>query len=157
MHFLSHWGRVMHICISKLTSIWSDNGLSPDRHQAIIWTNAGILLTGRNSYIFIQENIFEYVIWKMAAMCLGLNVLLNDEKAIPCLIWPKLLWSNTTYFHWLKLWHLLTMVESRIRSFACKKFNQNTHRNLMYFLTTHNHADNTWLLSNYEYHYSALK
>ena len=26
--------------------IGSDNGLSPDRHQAIIWTNAGILLIG---------------------------------------------------------------------------------------------------------------
>ena len=24
----------------------SDNGLSPDRHQAIIWTSAGILLIG---------------------------------------------------------------------------------------------------------------
>ena len=33
----------MHICISKLTIIGSDNGLSPGRHQAIIWTNAGIL------------------------------------------------------------------------------------------------------------------
>ena len=27
-----------------LTIIRSDNGLSPSRHQAIIWTNAGILL-----------------------------------------------------------------------------------------------------------------
>ena len=36
----------MHICISKLTLIVSDNGLSPGRRQAIIWTNAGILLIG---------------------------------------------------------------------------------------------------------------
>ena len=41
---LTHWGRVTHICVSKLTIIGSDNGLSPGRHQAIIWTNAGILL-----------------------------------------------------------------------------------------------------------------
>ena len=41
---LTHWGRVMHICVSKLTIIGSDNGLSPGRRQAIIWTNAGILL-----------------------------------------------------------------------------------------------------------------
>ena len=41
---LTHWGRVTHICISKLTIIGSDNGLSPGRRQAIIWTNAGILL-----------------------------------------------------------------------------------------------------------------
>ena len=35
-----------HVCVGKLTIIGSDNGLSPGRHQAIIWTNAGILLTG---------------------------------------------------------------------------------------------------------------
>ena len=41
---LIHWGRVMHICVGKLTIIRSDNGLSPGRRRAIIWTNAGILL-----------------------------------------------------------------------------------------------------------------
>ena len=43
---LTHWGRVTHICVSKLTIIGSDNGLSPDRRQSIIWTNAGLLLIG---------------------------------------------------------------------------------------------------------------
>ena len=37
---LTHWGRVTHIYVSKLTIIDSDNGLSPGRRQAIIWTNA---------------------------------------------------------------------------------------------------------------------
>ena len=41
---LTHWGRVTHICVSKIIIIGSDNGLSPGRRQAIIWTNAGILL-----------------------------------------------------------------------------------------------------------------
>ena len=41
---LTHWGRVTHICVGKLTTIGSDNGLSPGRRQAIIWTNDGILL-----------------------------------------------------------------------------------------------------------------
>ena len=41
---LTHWGRVTHICVNKLTIIGWDNGLSPGRRQAIIWTNAGILL-----------------------------------------------------------------------------------------------------------------
>ena len=41
---LTHWGRVTHICVSKLHTIGSDNGLSPGRRQAIIRTNAGILL-----------------------------------------------------------------------------------------------------------------
>ena len=40
----TYWGRMTHICISKLTIVGSDNGLSPDRRQAITWTNAGILL-----------------------------------------------------------------------------------------------------------------
>ena len=68
-----------HICLSKLTIISSYNGLSPGRRQAIIWTNDGILLIGppekkllwifnRNLYIFIQENAFEYVVLKMAAI-----------------------------------------------------------------------------------------
>ena len=46
LRYLTHWGRTTHICISKLTIIGSDNGLSPGWRQAIIWTNAGILLIG---------------------------------------------------------------------------------------------------------------
>ena len=41
---LTHWGRVTHICVSKLAIIGTDNGLLPGRRQAIIWTKAGILL-----------------------------------------------------------------------------------------------------------------
>ena len=43
-NLLTHWGRVTHICVSKLTIIGSENGLSPGRRQAIIWANDGILL-----------------------------------------------------------------------------------------------------------------
>ena len=43
---LIHWGRVMHICISKQTILGSDNGSLPGRHQAIISTNAGKVLIG---------------------------------------------------------------------------------------------------------------
>ena len=32
-----------HICVSKLTTVGSDNGLAPGRRQAIIWADAGIL------------------------------------------------------------------------------------------------------------------
>ena len=28
---LTHWGRVTHICVNELTTIGSDNGLSPGR------------------------------------------------------------------------------------------------------------------------------
>ena len=61
---LTHWGRVTHICVSKLTIIGSDNGLSPDRRQAIIWTNAGLLLIeplGTNfSEILIEVLTFSF-------------------------------------------------------------------------------------------------
>ena len=78
-NILTHWGRVTHICIIKLTIIGSNNGLSPDRRRAIIWINAGILLIGplgtNSSEILIeihafaiQENAFENVVWKMAAI-----------------------------------------------------------------------------------------
>ena len=43
---LTHWGRATHICVGKLTTIGSDDGLSPGRRQAIIWTIAGISLIG---------------------------------------------------------------------------------------------------------------
>ena len=55
------------IYVSKLTITGSDNGLSRGRRQAIIWTNAGILLIGplgnlnRTSIIIIQENAVENV------------------------------------------------------------------------------------------------
>ena len=43
---LTHWGRVTHICVRKLTIIGSDNGLTPGWRQAIIWTNVRIWLIG---------------------------------------------------------------------------------------------------------------
>ena len=52
----THWGRVTHICVGKLTIIGSDNGLSPGRRQAIIWTNAGLLSIGPLGTYF-SENL----------------------------------------------------------------------------------------------------
>ena len=85
---LTHWGRETHICVSKLTIIASDNGLSPGRRQAIICTNAGILLIGplwtnfSEILIGIQTFSFKKRHMKMSSakrrpFCLGLNVLTN--------------------------------------------------------------------------------
>ena len=41
-----------HICVSKLTIIGSDNGLAPERRQANIWNNAGVLLNGTSGTNF---------------------------------------------------------------------------------------------------------
>ena len=85
----------MHICIGNLPITDSDNGLSPSLRQAIIWTNAGILLIGtlrtnfsenfnQNHNIFIQENAFESV-WETAAslpqpQCVNWT---NDDQVSP--------------------------------------------------------------------------
>ena len=67
----THWGWVVHICVSKLITIGSDNGLLPGRRQAIIWTNAGILLIGplgtNFSEILIEVLTFSFkkIHWKM--------------------------------------------------------------------------------------------
>ena len=73
---MPHWGRVS---VDKLNIIASDNCLSSDLHEVIIWTNAGILLlwlTGTDfNDIFIDihtfsffQNAFENVICEMAAI-----------------------------------------------------------------------------------------
>ena len=83
---LTHWGRVTHICVGKLTNIGSDNGLSPGRRQAVIWTNAGISLIGplgtnfSEILIGIQTFSFKKMHLKMASakwrpFYLGLNEL----------------------------------------------------------------------------------
>ena len=62
-----------HICVGNLTNIGSDHGLLPGRRQAIIWTNAGMLLfvplgTHWNSHIFIEQNTFKNVVCQVAAI-----------------------------------------------------------------------------------------
>ena len=103
---LTHWGRVTHICVSKLSIIGSDNGLSPGRRQAIIWTNAGILLirTLGTNFSEILNEIHAFSFKKMhlkmssakwRPFCLGLNVLMWSYTpmifAVPLLVLGKLL------------------------------------------------------------------
>ena len=78
---LTHWGQVTHIWVSKLAIIGSYNGLSPERRQAIIWTNAGTLGTNF-SEISIEIYTFSFnkmhlkmLYGKWRPFCLGLNVL----------------------------------------------------------------------------------
>ena len=70
----THLNLVLHIYVKEL-----GNGLSPVWRQAIIWTNAGILLIGplvtnnhdffnHNSCIFIHKNPFENVVCEMGAI-----------------------------------------------------------------------------------------
>ena len=68
---LTHWGRVTHICVSKLFITGSDNGLSPDRRQAIIWTNVRILFIGPlgTNFSEILIEILTFSFKKMRLKC----------------------------------------------------------------------------------------
>ena len=77
--YLTHWGRVTHIYVGKLTN--TDNGLLPGRRQIIIWTNAGILVNGPLGTNFRKIHIFSFkkmhlkmssANWRL--FCLGVNV-----------------------------------------------------------------------------------
>ena len=107
---VTHWGRVTHICVSKLTIIASDDGLSPGRHQAIISTSAGILLIrplGTNfSEILIEIITFSFKKMRLKVSsakwrpcCLGLNVLIKAHLFV-CMKWGLPLWHMpVTYLY----------------------------------------------------------
>ena len=93
-----------HICVGKLTIIGSDNGLSPGRRQAIIWTKVGILLIrilGTNFKEIVSEIhtfSFKKMHLKMSSakwrpFCLGLNVLKKTQLLTAMLPNPKLYWK----------------------------------------------------------------
>ena len=102
---LTHWGRVTHIRVSKLAIIGSDNGLLPGRHQAIIGSNAGILLIGPLGTNF-SENVIEIYAFSFKKMhlkmssgkwrpfCLSLNGLIDASfcgpncSLSPCSLMP---------------------------------------------------------------------
>ena len=113
---LTHWGRVTHICVSKHTIIGSDNGLSPGRRQAIIWTNAGILLI-RTLGTNFSETLGEILSFSFSKMhlktssakwrllVLGLNELRNSRVLT---LWCRgkmaanLQMTNSIAFSWTK-------------------------------------------------------
>ena len=80
----THSGQ-FQISVGNLTIIGSDNGLSPGRRQAIIWTNVGILLIGplgtnfnemlTEIHTFSLKKIhLKMLSGKWRSFCLGLNV-----------------------------------------------------------------------------------
>ena len=102
---LTHWGRVTHICVGKLASIVSDNGLSLGRRQAIIWNNTGILLIGplgtNFSEILIEIHTFSFkkMYIKMSSgrwrpFSLGLNVLKFIGSWNPESTWPQFITAS---------------------------------------------------------------
>ena len=103
-----------HICVSKLTIIGSDNGLSPGRPQAIIRTNAGILLIGTLGTNFseilseIHTFSFKKMHLKMSSgrwrpFCLGLNVL--NGLRLP---------ADKSIYHSCRSWQIAQVHHSQI-------------------------------------------
>ena len=102
-----NWGRVTHICVGNLIIICSDNGLSPGRRQAIIWTNAGILLIGTIGTNFSEISIeiltfsFKKIRLKVSSVkwrpfCLSLNMLKSG--------WTSTLMCLLSYYIELQAW-----------------------------------------------------
>ena len=112
---LTHWGRMTHICVGYPTIIGSQDDLSPDLRQTIIWTNAVMLLitpVGTNFSEILSEiqtfsfnkMYFKKSFVKWRPYCLGLNVwsmIHIPQRPLSCTIearWHH--YSDATSTHW---------------------------------------------------------
>ena len=140
---LTHWGRVMHMCVGNLTIIGSDKCLLPYLHQTIIWTNTAILqirtccnivnLTLRNGGSEILNEIYTTSLKKM-------QLKLSSEKRWPFLSRPQCVDAvkvstitsvnfalRVSLRHWhdgLSLGHLQSMGWSRVDGILCRPLAQ---------------------------------
>ena len=64
LDLLTHWGRVTHICVSDLTSIGSDNGLSP-------------FCLGLNELNHLWINILVYILPQSLKWCMQYHVIFD--------------------------------------------------------------------------------
>ena len=146
------WGPMTHICVSKLTIIGSDNGLSPGRCQAIIWTIVGILLIGplgtKFSEISIAIHTFSFkkmhlkMCGKCRPFCPGINVsrvtiyLVTNEVIWGFIITPastKLKGGRVCWFHLVHLSvcrYVRPSVRLSIRPSVCLSVDRNGVRSV---------------------------
>ena len=152
---LTHWGQVMHICVSKLTIIGSDIGLSPGRHQAIIRTNIDILLIGplwiNFSELSVRIHIFsskkthlKVSSGKCQPFCLDLDVLrygpgdlvlqqssisADDKTVLGIHMWKRQLSNKHTKLYSIRLGKLLyrTLIPCFLSLFHVCQFDTNVY------------------------------
>ena len=131
------------MCVSSLTIIGGDNGLSPGRRQTIIWTNAGILLIellGTNfCEIVIKSHVFSFMEMhlkmssgKWRLFCLGVNVLIllrNFSLSNSCQ-------GDIPYYYWVELLNIL-----KIYSTDAYDFDESTLWQVVIIMVC-----NSWLL-----------
>ena len=137
---LTHGGRVTHICVGNLTIIGPDNGLSPGRRQAIIWTNAGILLIGplgtNFSEIVIENRTFSFkkMRFKLSSgkwrpFCLGLNVLTTViPSGLDIKLYPICLGHVDVVHKCLRLCDCVPDGASDSTGWACAYFSSSIHQ-----------------------------
>ena len=100
-----------HICVSYLNITGSNNGLSPDWRQAIIWINDRKLLIGPISTSFcgllVEINIFSFKKTHLNIICLMSAILSRPQYVNSPSCWASLtcLLSHSyllalMYFHW---------------------------------------------------------
>ena len=144
---LNHWGRVTHICVSQPTMTGSDNGLSPGRRQAIIWTSTRILLIGTSgtkfSEILSETDTFSFTEMhlktsgKWRKFCLRLNlIILKEAPALSSI----LLISKMTTCHMTsrtsQLSHVKSFLQNLMQCYTCMKryhsYESSSHINVLY-------------------------
>ena len=113
-YFLTHWCRVTHICVNKLTIIGWYNGLSPGRRQAIIWTTTGICLIGpigtNFDEILIKIHTFiQNVVWRAAILFhikwVKPRSVIGKGRRHDCkLVWAQSWWRHQNF---LRYWAFL--------------------------------------------------
>ena len=138
-----------HICVSKLTILDSDNGLSPGRHQYIIWTNTGIYLIGP-----IGTNFSEIKIQNFSFMKLLLKM--SSGECQPFCPWggelsciltiPQQMKSKSPFYMWrihsfycssVELWVLRSLLRSKPWIFE-------SHKPIQLVLIIRNHKIYIW-------------
>ena len=154
-----------HIFVGKLTIIGSDNGLSPGRHQAIIWTSAGTLLIGSLGTNFseisirIQTVSFKKIYLKMSpakwhAFSLGLSVLKGVPELYPQLFLITEIRSGTIYQRNL---HFYGLVQERRNSIAlAMELHLSCTNSSKFYLACQTGVARHWCFKNGLLHYSCF-
>ena len=96
----THWGRMKHIGISKISHHWFREWLAaclaPSHYLNQCWGVLNLTLNiHRNSYIFIQENAYENVVYDMLAI-------LSRPQCVKNVGMP-LSWVHMTFEYWLPI------------------------------------------------------
>ena len=126
-----------HVCVSTLTIIGSDNGLSPGRRQAIIWSNVGVLLIRTLGTNFSEEICSEIHIFSFRKIHLKMssgksrpfvsaslgNGIRMIRRSWDCLLWQfrrwwqRLMTCGAARLIWLSVWRSFVLECMHLTSF----------------------------------------